>query len=110
MRRYGPAIVRTQLIYCLCFVILFSMIVFVIPDYVRALSCTKKTEATVLDVEENYLINRLVSYNYTLRLSDQSHSKIVYISNCKEYYPIGNTVTVEYRPDGFIYRIPNKLY
>lgn len=110
MRRYDSLVVKSQIIYCICFFSLFLLVVFVIPDYMRSLQCTEHTYATVLDREENYIGKHVVSYDYTLRLHNNSIDRTITISNCKELYYIDQQVPIEYRPDGFIYRIPTKFY
>ena len=110
MRRYDSAIFKTQMIYTICFVFLFWIVLFVIPDYVRAMSCTEHAYATVIEVEENYLMNRPISYNYTLRIKDDKTDRSVNVSGCRDLYGVGDVILIEYRPDGSIYRIPNNLY
>lgn len=110
MRRYDSAIMRTQLIYCICLVCLLWLMVFVIPDYVRALSCTETTYGTVLSIDKNYLGKQPVSYDYKLHIGITGVQSDVTIRNCSRKLNVGEIVAVEYTPDGSIFRIPNIFY
>lgn len=110
MRKYDSAILKTQFIFAICFFSLFWIFIYLLPDYIRSMSCTETAYATVIDVESNNIGKRVVSYNYTVHILTDTVDRVVGLRNYKTLYRKGDYVPIEFRPDGSVHRIPNKFY
>lgn len=110
MRNTDKYVVRLRLIYCAAFSLLFYLVLFVIPDYMRAQECTEKTYAVVTEKEVNTILGIEISYDYTLQAEIDDSSYIFNVRNCHVQYNTGDIVLVEYKPTKDIWRIPSELY